>query len=57
MYLEDVRQACERILSFTAGKTLHDPEADPLLSAAVERIAQLSAARVPQVLERRCHNC
>jgi uncharacterized protein with HEPN domain len=35
--LEDVRQACERILEFTKGKTLSDYTGDTLLHSGVER--------------------
>ena len=35
--LEDVRQACEEILTFTSGKTFEDYTQDRLLRSGVER--------------------
>jgi uncharacterized protein with HEPN domain len=36
-YLWDIKQACEHVAAFTAGKTFADYSADVLLRSAVER--------------------
>ncbi len=36
-YLFDIKEACELLLQFTAGKTFSDYSTDPMLRSAVER--------------------
>jgi uncharacterized protein with HEPN domain len=63
-YLFDVRQACSRVVEFTAGKEFADYAQDPMLKAAVERqfeivgealnrLAKLDASVVEQISDHR----
>jgi uncharacterized protein with HEPN domain len=63
-YLFDVRQACARVVEFTAGKSFGDYTQDPMLKAAVERqfeivgealnrLAKLDAGVVAQISDHR----
>jgi uncharacterized protein with HEPN domain len=49
-YLFDIRQACERLLRFTSGKSLHDYNRDDMLRSAVERQFEIVGEALNQML-------
>ncbi len=50
-YLYDIREACELLSRFAAGKSFDDYRADPLLRSAVERQSAIIGETVSQMLK------
>ena len=51
-YLFDIQEACERLLTFTEGKSLNDYLGDPMLRSAVERQFEIIGEALKQLLQR-----
>ncbi len=51
-YLYDIQQACQRLVEFTAGKTLSGYKTDNMLRAAVERQFEIAGEALNQMLKR-----
>ena len=51
-YLYDIRQACELLHEFTAGKTVADYASHAMLRAAVERQFEIIGEALNQMLKR-----
>lgn len=51
-YLFDIREACERLVTFTDGKTLDHYLNDPMLRSAVERQFEIIGEALRQMLHR-----
>ena len=51
-YLYDIRQACQRLDEFRAGKSLADYKADAMLRSAVERQFEIIGEALNQMLKR-----